>query len=420
MDCDPASSTTAGTADGPQMNLVVGSQHHFVRMANDAPTVAGDAWTANVTVQNLTLQPFGTKDGTTPWLEGVRVFFVDEPSNGVEIFNYDGAVAFTGSDPQKYYEYAGTALGEDGILGSGETSAAKSWQFTLNGATEFSFSVLIATEVPDPTAYAVHLTRVSPGGDYTCGDGSDGKAYCWGIAEYGLGVDTITQSLTPLAVSTPESVTLSNVMGGFGRYICAEGSDGNAYCWGLNNFGMLGNGTTTNSSTPVAVSAPAGVTLSNVMPGNVHACAEGSDDKIYCWGSNWYGQLGSIPDTTFSTTPVAVSAPEGVTLSNPEAGTEHTCAEGSDGNIYCWGRNTLGALGDGTTSDNSWPVMVQAPEGVTLSDLAAGGAHTCALGSDGNTYCWGKNEYGQLGDGTSGTIDHYSTTPAVVAGTRGP
>src|SRR5690606_13354102 len=100
-------------------------------------------------------------------------------------------------------------------------------------------------------------------------------------------------------------------------------------------------------------------------------------------------------------TPVAVQAPEGVVLSGVVAGAWHTCAHGSDDELYCWGANADGQLGDGTTTDRSTPVAVQAPAGVMLSGVVAGGWHTCAHGSDGKLYCWGWNVDGQLGDGTN-------------------
>ncbi len=111
---------------------------------------------------------------------------------------------------------------------------------------------------------------------------------------------------------------------------------------------------------------------------------------------------------------MAVQAPAGVVLSGVSARGYHTCAEGSDGKLYCWGYNSSGQLGDGTTTDRSTPVAVQAPEGVVLSGVVAGGAHTCAEGSDDELYCWGLNFSGQLGDGR--TAD--SNLPVIVAGTR--
>src|SRR5690606_17361000 len=278
MACDP-SSPSGGS--GPWMNLIVGSQHQFVRLANDAPSVSDGIWSANVTVQNLTLQPFGTPDGSTPHADGVRVFFVDEPSNGVSIADWDGVGAFTGSDGQKYYEYAGAVLGADGILGQGEVSGSRTWEFELNGATTFRFSVLVSTTVPDPGAHAVSLTRISVGTSRACGDASDGRIYCWGENDVGqLGDGTMTSSGIPTPVANPEGVTLSNVVAG-GLHSCAEGSDGNAYCWGYNTDGQLGDGTTTNRAEPVRV-ASGSVALSGLTLASNHTCAQGDNGRVYC------------------------------------------------------------------------------------------------------------------------------------------
>src|SRR5690606_17195620 len=112
-------------------------------------------------------------------------------------------------------------------------------------------------------------------------------------------------------------------------------------------------------------------------------------------------------------TPVAVQAPAGVTLTGVSGGQNHTCANGSDGKLYCWGANG-GQLGDGTTTQRWTPVAVHAPDGVTLSGVSAGSLHTCALSTAGPAYCWGDNGYGQLGDGRTAN----SILPVIVAGTR--
>ena len=396
FNCDPSSAASTG---GAQMDLVVGSQHQFIRMANTVPVISGGVWSADVTVQNLTLQPMGTLDGSTPHAKGVRVFFTKLPTNGVTVSNADGDTIFNAATAQKYYQYGGTLLGTDQILASGEVSSAKSWQFALNGATTFSFTVLVSAPVPDESAFSVRLSGLDMGAAQSCAQGSDGKAYCWGNNSNGqLGDGTSTVRYTPKAVSAPSGVTLSGIASG-GNHSCAQGSDSKAYCWGSNSSGQLGDGTITVRYTPTAVSAPTGVTLSGIALGINHTCAQGSDGKAYCWGNNGSGQLG---DGTFTnrSIPTAVSAPTGVTLSGIMASAAHSCAQGSDGNAYCWGANGSGQLGDGTNTTRSLPTAVGAPAGVTLSGIKLGNAHTCAQGSDGKAYCWGANGSGQLGDGT--------------------
>ena len=209
----------------------------------------------------------------------------------------------------------------------------------------------------------------------------------------------------------------------------AVGSDGNAYAWGANSSGQLGNGTTSYSgqSTPVMVrkpdrstypDLPADFTYQQVSAGNAHSLAVGSDGNVYAWGANFYGQLG---DGTISgqSAPVRVKTPDrktypdlpaDFTYQQVSAGSGHSLALGSDGNVYAWGWNYYGQLGDGTGSEQHAPVRVKTPDRKTYPDLpadftylqvSAGYDHSLALGSDGNAYAWGYNYNGQLGDGTT-------------------
>jgi alpha-tubulin suppressor-like RCC1 family protein len=155
------------------------------------------------------------------------------------------------------------------------------------------------------------------------------------------------------------------------------------------------------------------VTLTDLTAAGAHTCAQGSNGQAYCWGGNFSGQLGD-GTTTDRLTPTAVSAPAGVTLSGLTAGQSYTCALGSNGQAYCWGDNLRGSLGDGTTTHRPTPTAVSAPAGVTLTGLTVGSRHTCAQGSNGPAYCWGGNFYGELGDGTTTR----RLTPTIVAATR--
>lgn len=145
---------------------------------------------------------------------------------------------------------------------------------------------------------------------------------------------------------------------------CAEGSDGNVYCWGYNVVGQLGDGTTTNRLSPVKVSAPASVTLSRLSAGDYHTCANGSDGQVYCWGRSENGQLGDGSEGDRAT-PAAVTPPAGVELSSPSVGFGHVCAVGSR-RVYCWGNNTSGQVGYGTRIPRPLPTIVA---GVTSSPM---------------------------------------------------
>ena len=204
--------------------------------------------------------------------------------------------------------------------------------------------------------------------------------------------------------------------GGF--HTCALLGDGTVQCWGENDFGQLGNGTsdpvpgspTTVNPTPVAVS---GITSAvAVSAGGWHTCALLRDGTIQCWGQNTYGQLGdgspiTRPAPGRSSTPVTVT---GITTAIAiEAGIFHTCALLADGTLRCWGRNDEGRLGNGTTADSSTPTIVS---GIAPAAAAPGAEHACALLQDGTVRCWGDNNWGQLGNGSPAGAT--ATTPATA------
>ena len=193
-----------------------------------------------------------------------------------------------------------------------------------------------------------------------------------------------------------------------GAHTCAlTAIPGAAYCWGRGESGQLGvpppsttcvtdAGPYSCSMVPVPVGG--GLTFETLAGGGAHTCALTIDGAAYCWGNNAYGQLGD-GSTTNRNVPVQVAG--GLTFASIDAGASHTCALTSAGNTYCWGRNNRGQLGNGTTNGSTVPVAVTGS--LTFQLVAAGGfsiGHTCALTNQ-HAYCWGDNERGQLGNGTS-------------------
>ena len=197
------------------------------------------------------------------------------------------------------------------------------------------------------------------------------------------------------------------------HHVCALLSDGIVKCWGYNADGELGDGTNTGpetcnkaacSTTPVAVSALSGATA--IAAGQTHTCALLQAGTVECWGANSYGQLGD-GTTTDSSTPVAVSGLTGMAVTAVAAGANGTCALLKSGTVECWGANFYGQLGDGTYTGpqtctggacSMTPVAVSGLSGVTA--IAVGDEHVCAL-TGGTVECFGSNLSGQLGDGTS-------------------
>ncbi len=252
---------------------------------------------------------------------------------------------------------------------------------------------------------------------------------------------------TPALESLPAGVTpIAVAAGGSGSDGYAIGSDGNLYAWGGNIDGSLGDGAgDIYTSTPVVVSLPAGVSPVAVAGGTDDGYAIGSDGNVYAWGFNGQGELGVGNDTgpalcddgnvgqpptnPCSTTPVKVDLPLGVTATAiatsgaPQPGAAY--AIGSDGKLYAWG-NGQGELGDGNENESDSPVVVRLPTGVTPTAVAGGGLNGYAIGSDGNVYAWGFNAWGELGNGTTTTSDTPvkvslppGVTPKAIAGGSG-
>jgi alpha-tubulin suppressor-like RCC1 family protein len=190
----------------------------------------------------------------------------------------------------------------------------------------------------------------------------------------------------------------------------AATTGGNVYAWGDNSLGELGNGTTdVQSDVPVEVNLPGGVAATAVSEGGSTSLALGSDGNVYAWGYNQYGELGD-GTTTGSDVPVEVSLPGGVAAVAVSEGGGTGLALGSDGTVYAWGYNGFGQLGNGTTSrlyepGSDVPVEVHLPGGVAAVAVSEGEYASLALGSDGNVYAWGWGWWGQLGNGTTTDSD---------------
>ena len=249
---------------------------------------------------------------------------------------------------------------------------------------------------------------VTAGGFHSCALTAGGVAYCWGYNGLGsLGSDNFVDSWRPVRVTGG----LNFVAIDAGTYhTCGLTSGGIAYCWGSNRSGQLGTSGPISSSKPLAVAG--GLSFASVSAGGSHTCGVTTDGVAYCWGENAGGQLGVGENVTSSSTPLPVSG--GLTFSSVSAGDAHTCGVTRSGSLYCWGWNFDNQLGNGTSY---MPSAVPVPVASSLSFIAVGGgtSHTCALDASGAAYCWGQNRGGQVGLGTA-TQELFATPQRVVGG----
>ncbi|HEX5408711.1 MAG TPA: hypothetical protein VFW89_02970 [Gemmatimonadaceae bacterium] len=284
---------------------------------------------------------------------------------------------------------------------------------------------------------------IDAGLDYSCALITRGRAYCWGVDDEGqLGAsadstcfgDTRSQLDTtgtthvtnkPCALAPQRfapDLAFATVSAGDSA-ACGISDDGRAWCWGKNDFGQLGNGLLGTGAPPKLVTSA--LTFTRITAGGAHACAIASDGSAWCWGSDVSGQLG---DGRFvnSTTPIPV-VPDQISgtptrFASLSAGFAHTCGITVSGTAWCWGSNEFAQLGAATTEQcpstgtpcGSAPLRVALPAGVTLVTISAGVDHSCALDTDGHAWCWGANGSGQLGNGTSGAS--LTSTPVQVTG----
>lgn len=280
-------------------------------------------------------------------------------------------------------------------------AAGDVWCWGENFAGQLGDGTFDARQTPGRVQRPAGVSFVAVGAGivHTCALGADGSAWCWGdnsAGQLGNGAGPGDPGPEPVRVAVPAGITFSQLSVG-GVHTCALTPAGEAWCWGDNSTGQLGAGTFDAAAAPVAVQAPG--PLRQVGAGVLHACAVSTAGQVLCWGDNSAGQLGN-GTTDPSAAPVAVSG--ALAAVEVSGGLQHTCAvtPATDGRIFCWGANASGRLGTDGEQDSPIPVEVQSGT-LRFQAVDVGNEHSCALGTDSEAYCWGRNSAGEVGNGSA-------------------
>jgi len=261
--------------------------------------------------------------------------------------------------------------------------------------------------IPSLVTGGLRFASVGAGATFVCAVSSANAAYCWGYddqGQLGNGTTSVAGQDAPAPISGQWQFV--SVAGGSG-HACALTTGYTAMCWGANERGQLGIGNFMTQTTATAVAG--GLTFSEITAGTYHTCAITPLGAAYCWGHNHYGRLGNgLSDNQNQWSPQAVVG--GLTFTGVSAGGTHTCGVAA-GAAWCWGNDRYGQLGDGIADTLVHPSPEPVVGGLTFRMVSAGIVHSCGVTPDGRVWCWGDNSYGELGDGTTSGW----TTPVPVS-----
>jgi len=291
----------------------------------------------------------------------------------------------------------GISLSSTGEL-TGTPTTRGQWtvSYTVSGTTPVTtgHSGQVVLSVSDGA------TSVSSGGQVTCATDGGGGATCWGANQFGqLGNGTTKGSAVPVAVADTGWQSISTS----GATTCGIKTDGTLWCWGLNNFAQLGVGKTAPVKKPRQV-AP-GTAWSDVTTSWFNTCGITTAGELYCWGQNLRGAAGVGGTSRMVARPTVVGAGSG--WLDVSTGGWHTCAVRGDGTLWCWGQNSFGQVGNTKAGNQAAPVQVGTDSG--WRQVSTSWGHSCAVGNAGQMSCWGLNKDGQLGTGT--LTDAWSPQP---------
>jgi alpha-tubulin suppressor-like RCC1 family protein len=276
-----------------------------------------------------------------------------------------------------------------------------------NGATPEKQTTPVKVASPAGQTWKVISADLS----YTCALDNKNDAYCWGSGAFALGNGSDSDQKTPTKVKSAAGQVWKAISTS-ARHACAIDNRDQLYCWGDGSEGQLGNGTTTGTApTPVQVTSLPGQTWKAISTGYVHNCAIDNKNNAYCWG-NEFRQPGNTAPRQL--TPVQVKSAASQTWTAISATHSHTCAIDNKNDAYCWGENDYGELGIGNMLFQATPVKVKSAPSQSWKAISTGLKHTCAIDNQYDAYCWGNDNGGQLGNGK----DSDSNVPSRVDTTK--
>jgi alpha-tubulin suppressor-like RCC1 family protein len=259
-----------------------------------------------------------------------------------------------------------------------------------NGSTTDSSSPVLVQGLE-----GVRITSVVSGSLHTCAFERNGRAWCWGSnrdGKLGAGKDAGYSPL-PVLVLAPVGQVFNISVGA--TFTCANGVSGQTWCWGDGSFGQTGNKIYKSSTLPQEITKTI-PEIKQLSSGWFHTCALSTSGEISCWGKNYEGELGnsSTVSRAEAVTISGVHTKTGVSLL--DTGGRSTCAATLDHLVYCWGKNDYGQVGDGIPKDQLFPKLISTSESGIIS-LTLGASHACYLTENNQLWCWGANDHYQLG-----------------------
>jgi DNA-binding SARP family transcriptional activator len=282
------------------------------------------------------------------------------------------------------------------------SSAGLAYCWGQNNEGQLGVPSLAGSALPVQVSGGVRFRALSAGTFHTCGLALNNSIFCWGWNNYGQLGNPAVQDVASSPVRVAGALTFSVVTANY-LHTCALTLDGFAYCWGSNVEGQLGIGGGKVSRVPALVTDAR--TFAQIVTGSNHTCAVDVAGEAFCWGYNAFGQLGLVTTAKCGRVPYQVPcSPRPLPVRTKlrftklGAGKFHTCGLDVTGEAYCWGKNDQGQLGDGSFSHSYVPVPVAG--GLRFVLLVGGPNHTCGVATGARVYCWGANDHGQLGDGS--------------------